>query len=338
MAPRRAAASLLLLLCCASPRRIYVHPVGERDVTGVSFLAFARSDVRGFFDPAGRPCKPFSGRVRESFAGWWADGDDPACIHDTFDAGIEPATLELRWRGTVPADGTYNVLSAGYAVGSWGTALARGSYYGDYWAWARVIVDVESAHCRGKWSLDLATAKITGLDARTASFSGWAEIPDIRVADCKGGDALEVRVRLVGQSNRGHIAVDGFGFWVTSDEELNRMFGMRSAPPAPARAARAAAWSSEGAPEDRMRARQMLKSAGCGKCHDSSVSADNSRALAVYDLVNADWAARMSDAQLPRLLLRLKSAPKADQKVVRDFIVAELQRRARRGPMNVGNR
>ena len=85
MAPRCASALCALLLCCA-PRKIYVHPVGERDLTGVSFLSFALSDVKGFFDPDGRPCKPFAGRVRDSFAGWWADGDDPACIHDTFDA------------------------------------------------------------------------------------------------------------------------------------------------------------------------------------------------------------------------------------------------------------
>ena len=184
-------------------------------------------------------CTPFPGRVRDSFAGWWANGDDPVCIHDTFDAGVQPATLELRWRGTVPADGDYNVLSAGYAVGTWGTVLTRGSYYGDYWAWARVGVEVESAHCRGKWSLDLAKAKITGLDKRVAGFSGWAEIPDIRVADCRAGDPLDVRVQLVGQSNRGQIAVDGFGFWVTSDDELNRIFGFRSAPPGAARVERA---------------------------------------------------------------------------------------------------
>jgi len=227
MAPRCASALCALLFCCA-PRKIYVHPVGERDLTGVSFLSFALSEVKGFFDPDGRPCKPFAGRVRDSFAGWWAEGDDPACIHDTFDAGIQPAALELRWRGTVPADGSYNVLSAGYAVGTWGTVLTRGSYYGDYWAWARVEVEVESAHCRGKWSLDLAKAKITGLDKRAANFSGWAEIPDILVAGCRRGDTLDVRVQLVGQSNRGQVAVDGFGFWVTSDAELNRMFGIRS--------------------------------------------------------------------------------------------------------------
>ena len=239
MSPRWTSAVLLVLLCCAHPRKIYVHPVGDRDLSGVSFLSFALSEVQGFFDPDGRPCKPFPGRVRESFAGWWASGDDPACIHDTFDSGIQPAALELRWRGTIPADGSYNVLSAGYAVGTWGTVVTRGSYYGDFWAQAQVVVEVESAHCRGKWSLELAKAKITGLDKRIANFSGWAEIPDIRVADCRGGDTLDVRVQLVGQSNRGQVAVDGFGFWVTTDEELNRMFGIRSAPQAPVRAERA---------------------------------------------------------------------------------------------------
>jgi hypothetical protein len=229
MAPRPASALLLALLWCAHPRKIHVHPVGDRDVRGVSFLSYAQSDVRGFFDPDGHPCPPFTGRIHESFAGWWADGDDPACVHDTFDSGIDPASLDLRWRGTVPGDGSYNVLSAGYAVGTWGTAVARGSYHGDYYAIARVEVEVRSPHCRATWSLELAKAKITGLDSRAASFSGWAEIPDIYVDGCKAGDEIEVRVQLVGQANRGHVAVDGFGFWVTSNDELNRMFGMRPA-------------------------------------------------------------------------------------------------------------
>jgi hypothetical protein len=203
--------------------------VGDRDLSGVSFLSYAQSDVRGFFDPAGRPCQPFTGRIRESFAGWSSDGEDPACVHDTLGAGTDAGSLDLRWRGTVPADGSYNVLSAGHAVGTWGTAVARGSYYGDYYAWARVDVNVESAHCRGQWSLELARAKITGRDSRVASFSGWAEIPDIRVDGCRAGDGIEVRVQLIGQANRGQVAVDAFGFWVTTDEELNRVFGIRPA-------------------------------------------------------------------------------------------------------------
>jgi hypothetical protein len=80
--------------------------------------------------------------------------------------------------------------------------------------------------------------------------------------------------------------------------------------------------------EARDRARKVLKAARCGQCHDSSVSVDNARALAVYDLVEPEWAAHMKDAQLPRLLSRLKSASAADQKIVSDFIAAELRRRA----------
>jgi hypothetical protein len=230
MGPRSAIALSTLLLCCATQRRVYVRPHSERDLSNVSFLAFASSNVEGFFDGAGRPCRPFAGSVRESFAGWWSDDEGPACIHRTFKGGLKPAALELRWQGTVPADGGYNVVSGGYALGTWGYVVARGSYYGDFWAWARVTIDVQSAHCRGSWSLDLAKAALTGPDMRAADFSGWVEIPDIRISGCKAGDILDVRVRLVGQSNRGDIAVDMFGFWAQSDDDLNRMFGIEPAP------------------------------------------------------------------------------------------------------------
>jgi formate dehydrogenase assembly factor FdhD len=76
------------------------------------------------------------------------------------------------------------------------------------------------------------------------------------------------------------------------------------------------------------RAREVLRSSGCGSCHDSGVSAKNQAALAVYDLVEAEWPARMSDEQLPRLLGRLKSAPAGDRKIVREFIATELKTRA----------
>jgi len=77
----------------------------------------------------------------------------------------------------------------------------------------------------------------------------------------------------------------------------------------------------------RERAREVLKSARCDACHDSGVSTGNRAALAVYDLVEPRWPARMSDAQLPKLLTRLKSAPAADQKTVREFVALELKER-----------
>jgi len=76
------------------------------------------------------------------------------------------------------------------------------------------------------------------------------------------------------------------------------------------------------------RARAVLRSSGCGSCHDSGVSAENRAALAVYDLVEPEWPARMSDAQLPKLLGRLKSAPALDRKIVREFIATELKARS----------
>ncbi len=78
----------------------------------------------------------------------------------------------------------------------------------------------------------------------------------------------------------------------------------------------------------RVRAREVLKAQRCDGCHDSGVSKENQKALSVYDLVEPAWPARMTDAQLPRLLTRLKSAPAADQKLVRDFIASELKARS----------
>jgi len=226
---------LALLLSCARPHRIYVRPYAEnnKDLTGVSFLSYDSSTVEGFYDRKGRLCAPFEGHVRDYFAGWWAPDDDPICFHGTLESGLQPATLEMRWKGVVPADGNYDVLSAGYAVGIWGHVMARGSYFGDFWAWARVNVEVKSPHCGDSISRDVARAAVSLLAERSADFSGWVEIPDIWVAGCKAGDPMDVRVQVVGQSNRGHIAVDGFGFWAARDEELNRMFGIKSAPNPP---------------------------------------------------------------------------------------------------------
>jgi hypothetical protein len=230
MTARFAGVLLVLLACCARPHRVYVRPFQDaRDLTGVSFLKYASSTVDGFFDRKGRPCTPFAGHVRDYFAGWWAADDDPICYHGTLESGLQPATLEMRWRGVIPADGNYDVLSAGYALGSWGTVMARGSYFGDFWAEARVDINVQSASCSGTWSSDLAIAALSLQGERSADFSGWMEIPDIRVSGCKAGEPLDVRVQLVGQSNRGHIAVDGFGFWAAKDEELNQIFGIKPA-------------------------------------------------------------------------------------------------------------
>jgi hypothetical protein len=75
-------------------------------------------------------------------------------------------------------------------------------------------------------------------------------------------------------------------------------------------------------------ARKVLQARGCGSCHDSAVSTEHPNALAVYDLHETQWAAKMSDERLPKLLTRLRSAPATDREVVRRFIKAELTARA----------
>ena len=90
----------------------------------------------------------------------------------------------------------------------------------------------------------------------------------------------------------------------------------------------AATAAGKRAPATRDGARSVLQSRGCGSCHDTAVSTEHPAALAVYDLHEPDWPARMSDERLPRLMSRLKSAPPADRDVVKRFIAAELSARA----------
>ena len=92
----------------------------------------------------------------------------------------------------------------------------------------------------------------------------------------------------------------------------------------------AAVAAERSAPAGRDEARKVLQARGCGSCHDTAVSTGNAQALAVYDLHEADWAARMSDERLPKLMGRLRSAPAAEQKIVKRFIRAELADRADR--------
>ncbi|HYV68132.1 MAG TPA: hypothetical protein VE964_17955 [Myxococcales bacterium] len=90
--------------------------------------------------------------------------------------------------------------------------------------------------------------------------------------------------------------------------------------------------AEKNAPAGREEARRVLQERGCGKCHDTAVSTQNPQALAVYDLHEVDWPAKMSDERLPKLMGRLKSAPAADRKIVKDFIQAELAARKQEPP------
>lgn len=217
------------LLACASQRRIDIRPPKAADLSGATLLSWVGPSARGFYDARGRPCPALGPGVADAFVGWWAEEDDQACWHDTVDTKVRPGVLELRWRGVVPADGSYEVVSAGYAVRAWGTVVARGSYAGQFWAGAHLVVEATSPRCSATWSAELVTAKVALPMQREGSFGGWTELSGVHLAGCRAGDELEVRVQLVARANHGSVAVDSFGFSVPSDRELGRMFGLRPA-------------------------------------------------------------------------------------------------------------
>jgi len=67
----------------------------------------------------------------------------------------------------------------------------------------------------------------------------------------------------------------------------------------------------------------------CGTCHDRAAARPPPKALAVFDLADETWWARLGDAQLPKLLGRLDGmhAPAAERARVAAFVAAENARR-----------
>jgi hypothetical protein len=230
---RRIALILCCLACALTPRRVQVRPA-TRDERGVSPLPYASSAAERFVAPDGAPCGGYGGHVKDNLIGWEAPNpDDSACSHDTLYDGLKPAVLELRWHAEVPADGSYDLVVLGYSVGAWGRVVSRGSHYGDYFARAEVVVDASSAHCTASWAKQLALAQVTGPADRQANFSGYVELPDLVVSNCRAHEPLDVRVRLVGEANRGRVDVDWFGFSAVNDAEVNHIFGLRPRPGTP---------------------------------------------------------------------------------------------------------
>ncbi len=228
-----AALALVLLAtftACVKARRVRIRPDPSLDESGASFLRYDSSSVEGFIDPAGKPCPRFSGAIRDNLIGWQSEGDDPACNIDSQETGLRPAVLELRWHAVIPNDGSYELVPAGYGLGAWGSAWCRGSYYGDYFAKATVFIHAWAPSCSGSWAIELAKAVVTGPWNRRARFSGWITIPAIVLRGCRGRETVETRVRLVGETNRGAVDVDWFGFSAAADEDVNRIFALRELP------------------------------------------------------------------------------------------------------------
>jgi hypothetical protein len=113
----------------------------------------------------------------------------------------------------------------------------------------------------------------------------------------------------------------------------------RAAPPAapqpatPPAAAAAPVVAVAAVNPHREEAREIL-TMHCGKCHRSDLPTAKAKALAVYDLTEADWSARMSRPQLEDALGRLRKnsdVPKGEAERFAEFVTAERARRDAEG-------
>ncbi len=105
-------------------------------------MRYTSSAVQGFVGPSGLPCAPISGQVRDNLIGWESrEKEDFACIHDTHEDGLAPATLELHWQVVIPENGRYELVPGGYALGGWGGVVSRGAGRGCLTELHRILVD-----------------------------------------------------------------------------------------------------------------------------------------------------------------------------------------------------
>ena len=88
-------------------------------------------------------------------------------------------------------------------------------------------------------------------------------------------------------------------------------------------------WLAALAPDPVRDGARVVLEARCGKCHDGAQATAKPAALAIFDLHEDDWPARLHDAQLPKLLGRLvgMGAPADERARVSAFVDAERKRR-----------
>jgi hypothetical protein len=228
--PVRLALLALLAAACAA------HPKGPRFVRvrsdEIAYLQFNASNAVSFVDSRGRPCQVDGGSG--GLLGWHAassNDDDFACTHDTLPQGNGAAALELSFRGVVPRDGTYELDTLGYSLEMDGRVVSRGSWSKDSNATARLLVEARSAHCSRTWDAPIAASFVTGPQMRAAPFAGTQSIPPLALKDCKAGDVLDVRAVLVGETNRGRIDVDTFGFRGAASDRVFAIVLLKEAQP-----------------------------------------------------------------------------------------------------------
>jgi hypothetical protein len=232
IARRLALTALLPVLLACAPQRVIRFADRPPLLPGDAPLVYASSGVTAFADRRGRPCPVSSGHAAHGVVGWQSPDDDPLCVLDTVAGGPAAPTLELRWQVTVPESGDLALLARRQAAGAWGAVEARGSYFGQFYAVAELVLEASAPSCRAAATLPLARAEVTGPWNRPAAFAGWIELPDLALQGCVAGEVLELRLRLAGRVNRGRIEVDGFGAAAGSDVEAAKAFVLRRRDPA----------------------------------------------------------------------------------------------------------
>jgi hypothetical protein len=223
---------LALALACAACAhgnpRSDAQLAEKKDAT---FLAFDSSGATRFTAASGKPCGPVGSSFR--LLGWESDSSDPACSHDTMYEGVATATLDLRWKGTIPKDGEFDLTSFENGLRVWVEVVSRGAWSRESFADAKVVAEARSEHCSLSWTEPLAHAATYGPELRATPYGGYKEVPPLRLSGCKAGDALELHVDLVADVTRGHVDVDSFGFRGSSKHDADRIFGLVYRGPTP---------------------------------------------------------------------------------------------------------
>jgi hypothetical protein len=197
-------------------------------------LTYAGGGSSGYSRPDGRPCPGPGAEVRLGVAGWAASRDEElACLADTLDHGPWDAALELRWRGVLPTDGSYDLLARDLTLAAWGRVVARSGPLGEYVARARFELVARAPSCTASHVQELARAGVSATGTREASFGGWIVVPDLVLDGCRAGEVLEARLRLRGEVNRGRVEVESYGVVAARAVELQDALAVRRRPDPP---------------------------------------------------------------------------------------------------------
>jgi len=221
-------ALLLTLISCAAPASA---PTLDRHLDpSAARLRFEGLASRHFASLAGAPCSGVRASPAASHLGWMSETEDPACRYDTVDARVEPGWIELVFSATVPADGDYRLVQGRTRLTAAGRVEARSSAFCEYHASARTELAATSPSCQARWTGLLGRAQVSGGSERGQSFAGSVVLGELPLRGCRAGERVELRVRLLAESNRGSVDVDWFGFTLSEAGEADAIFGLRPLP------------------------------------------------------------------------------------------------------------